>query len=333
MSFIYVVGFGDTGRVKVGYSNATPERRVEAHKRNARAFLECDRFDEWISDDHEEGIENEKALIAWCREKTGTEMGEYFNLPFSEVVDYAKSLPKTPAKEAEKPDGPGLFLKILFDRIEEFRKKADLYDDLAGLISEESIHSLLAAFNPNSIPMTEEGMKAPLDMEPAEIERLRKAQEEYGLGLSLLEMAAGNVMRDLHISLLRRQSEARVEGRKDLVLEIPSERIEETMTPLEYVLWSSWHSLHLLDHIGDAMFDDIENAAEILDSLKQTLVSEAENTLRKARQNVATYPDGSPVRVVRSESRVHRVAIRRPWESADPEKIFGPEKPNLKVAK
>lgn len=39
MSFIYVVGFGDTGRIKVGYSAARPERRVEAHKRGARAYL------------------------------------------------------------------------------------------------------------------------------------------------------------------------------------------------------------------------------------------------------------------------------------------------------
>lgn len=48
MSFIYVVGFGDTGRIKVGYSAARPERRVEAHKRGARAYLACDSFAEYL---------------------------------------------------------------------------------------------------------------------------------------------------------------------------------------------------------------------------------------------------------------------------------------------
>lgn len=331
MSYIYVVGFGDTGRVKVGYSNATPERRVEAHKRNARAFLECEHFEEWISDDHEEGIENEKSLIAWCRERTGTEVGEYFTLPFSEVVGYAKTLPFSPPRESEKTENNTPFLTSLFDHLEELRQKADLYDGLTELISEESVSTLLAVFNPNSRPMSEDGMNAPLNMEPAEIERLRQAQEEYGLGLSLPEMATGNVMRDLHISLLRLQSEARVGGRKDLLLEIPSERIEETMTPLEYVLWSSWHSIGLLDHVADAMFDDPGSAAEVVQSLKQALIGEAECTLRKVRQSVSTYPDGSQVRVIRSNKRVHHVKVRRPWESSDPDEIFGPAAPTLEV--
>ncbi len=70
MSYIYIVGFGDTGRVKVGYSAATPERRIEAHKRGARAYLECDDFAEWTSPNHQEGAENERALINKIRRAT-----------------------------------------------------------------------------------------------------------------------------------------------------------------------------------------------------------------------------------------------------------------------
>lgn len=334
MSYIYVVGFGDTGRVKVGYSGRSPERRVEAHKRGARAYLECTEFQEWISIDHEEGVENEKALIAWCRERTGTVTGEYFTLPYSEVLEYAQSLPMTPATDTvERPLITGEWQLKMAQALAQASADAARYSILERMLGKETLRPLIDLLD-SERPLPEPGFSiANADITPPEIDALRQHQAEYGLGLSLLDLTAGTAMTSIHTALLNRVHEIQEAGRHDLLDELPNHRIEEVLTPLEYVLWSSWYSLNLIEYIEDAIHNDPEGAEEVLDALKGSLIGQAENTLRKVRQSVDRYPDGSPVRVIREDARVYNYKVRLPWETADPDETFGPAEPALEVVR
>lgn len=210
MSYIYVVGFGDTGRVKVGYSNSNPERRVQAHKRGARAFLECDEFDEWISIDHKEGIENEKSLIAWCREKTGIDVGEYFTIPYAEVMEYAKSLKMTPNHPAEEPaHDHGLDFRV------ELGMGYAAHKALKESLGEDTVYALEFVLNPNyGLP---KGEVARDDLDPEIFLEVREILGSMGLGATYLDMVAGLAMLRIRANLLDRKRQAFESGRADLL--------------------------------------------------------------------------------------------------------------------
>lgn len=331
MSYIYVVGFGDTGRVKVGWSGRNPERRVEAHKRGARAYLECTKFEVWISIDHEEGVENEKALIEWCRERTGEATGEYFTLPFAEVLAFAQTLPMTavPPRTDPRAARDAVHDKWLAD----LTKHATAYRALCGMLGEDALLTLEFVLN-RHYPLPEHSAPIrPHSFSPEQLDQVQVSQQMKGLGMNRLDLAAGRVIAAIELALLERQEQARKKGRDDLLEPGETPRVEQTMTPLEYVLWASWRSIDALDYVGDAMFYDPESAAEVLDSLKTHLIREAEKTLRKVRQSVDRYPDGSPVRVIREDARVYNYKIRLPWETADPDETFGPAEPALEVVR
>lgn len=210
MSYIYIVGFGDTGRVKVGYSAATPERRIEAHKRGARAYLECDDFAEWTSPNHQEGAENERALIAWCRERSQTQVGEYFSLPFAEVLAYGQSLPMTVTSETpterNAADWGALTMELAHGNA--------AYRGLRELLGEDGVDILEFALNPNyplparSIPVG--------DVEPQLVADLVAEQASLGLGMSYLDIAAGIVINKIRRATVKRRIQARAAGRLDL---------------------------------------------------------------------------------------------------------------------
>lgn len=212
MSFIYVVGFGDTGRIKVGYSAARPERRVEAHKRGARAYLACDSFAEWVSPDHEEGAANERALIAWCRERSQTQVGEYFTLPYDEVLAYAQSLPMT-APEVPTSAPEGYIASMARQNMELGHSHAALLA-LKGLLGEECVHFLEFGLHPDyALPV---GPILTGEVDQDDVARVRKEQEGMGLGMSYLEIMAGVVINRIRVAVIERRCQAIEAGRLDL---------------------------------------------------------------------------------------------------------------------
>lgn len=94
---IYVVGFADL--VKVGRTQH-PERRVATHARMGRAFQRDGDIRVWTSARHYHYGRNERHLIDWCRSQDDV-AGEYFRLPFDDVVDFAQTLNFGPMTDAE----------------------------------------------------------------------------------------------------------------------------------------------------------------------------------------------------------------------------------------
>jgi hypothetical protein len=88
--FLYVIGFTGT-RIKVGRTNQ-PNARISSHIRAGRGILGIDPH-VWVSEPHENYKANERTLLSWCRERVQTtDRGEYFDLPFREVVQRAESI-------------------------------------------------------------------------------------------------------------------------------------------------------------------------------------------------------------------------------------------------
>lgn len=99
MSHIYVVEFGDSTLIKVGYTS-NPTKRLADHARQGRIFYgtECRT---WLSIDHPRASKNERRLIAWCADRDQSGDGEYFRLPFDSVVAFASSLDFSPLSDEE----------------------------------------------------------------------------------------------------------------------------------------------------------------------------------------------------------------------------------------
>lgn len=97
---LYVIEFGD-GTMKVGYSQ-NPRKRIEQHRHGAARFsIEVAR--KWVSDCHLEYVENERELIGYARQRGDVASGaEYFRgCEFSDLVEFASSLPSTRLSKAE----------------------------------------------------------------------------------------------------------------------------------------------------------------------------------------------------------------------------------------
>lgn len=212
MSYIYIVGFGDTGRIKVGYSAAKPEARVEAHKRGARAYLGCDEFTEWVSPDHKEGVDNERALIKWCRERSRTQVGEYFSLPYGEVLEYAQSLPMTTPNDAA-PAAPS-YAQSWGQVVAGLARGNATYPDLREVLGEDGVHILGVTLNPSyALPPFVDG---PIKIDAEAALRLEAEQHSLGLGMSYLDIVAGVIINKIRCAVLERQDQAFAAGRLDL---------------------------------------------------------------------------------------------------------------------
>lgn len=202
MSYIYVVAFGDTGRIKVGYSLSTPERRIEAHKRGARAFLAATEFQEWTSPDHAEGRDNERRLIEWCRSQDPDSglTGEYFNIPFVRAAEFARSLPMTPAdrREASNSGSDGKWLA-------EMSQGWAAHQAIKELLGEEGAYALEFILNPS--------YALPANFPPEQDDQV----EPIDPSLTQLDVMAAIVVMRIQTALASRKIQAREEGRLDLL--------------------------------------------------------------------------------------------------------------------
>jgi hypothetical protein len=90
MSHVYVIQFS-TGGVKVGQSRS-PDRRIEAHRDGGRAYG-TEVTATWVSPKHQNVDENERELIAFCRQHWSRVRAEYFPAADFELVsEFAKTL-------------------------------------------------------------------------------------------------------------------------------------------------------------------------------------------------------------------------------------------------
>ena len=216
MSYIYVIEFGDSGRIKVGYSLRNPEGRLAAHRRDARNLLGCEDCREWLSPDHEEGALNERALIAWCREHAGGFLGEYFFMDFDRVVAFACSLPMTPlAPPTSAPRAPG---SVYTDMAEDVADAISVRA-LRALIGAESLQMLEYELNPD-YPLPEIDPNRAEHWPEDAVAAIRSAQSELGMGTSRLELIAGIVITRIQIATERRLQQAIEAERDDLTRDI-----------------------------------------------------------------------------------------------------------------
>lgn len=100
MSAIYVIEL-TPGLVKVGCSTSV-DRRLAAHRRQARQLFGTEACREWTSPDHGDGWISERRLIAWCAAQQPVR-GEYFRLAFEDVVAFAESIPFTTSPPRHVP--------------------------------------------------------------------------------------------------------------------------------------------------------------------------------------------------------------------------------------
>jgi hypothetical protein len=93
--YLYAIEF-DTGVVKVGQT-VNPRRRLGEHAREAGAFGTVI-TDYWISEPHAHYLDNETALISFCRDRAPVVRREYFHgIPIDDAVDFALGLVKSTA--------------------------------------------------------------------------------------------------------------------------------------------------------------------------------------------------------------------------------------------
>ena len=209
MSYIYVIEFGDSGRIKVGYSQGNPQGRLAAHRRDARNLLGREDCREWVSPNHEEGVLNERALIAWCREKAGGFLGEYFTMDFDLAVSFAARLPMTPSLATPREGG-----SIHADMVEDVADAISLRA-IRSLLGAETLHMLEYELNPDyKLPQASPRHSA--SWPPESIAAIRRSQDKLGMGTSRLELIAGIVITRIQVATERRLRQAREANRDDL---------------------------------------------------------------------------------------------------------------------
>ncbi len=101
MGYVYVIQFS-TGGVKVGQSR-NPERRIADHRDGARAYG-SEVVATWISPEHQNVAENERKLIAFCRQHWSRVRAEYFPAAdFGLVAEHAETLTFEPRVSEPTP--------------------------------------------------------------------------------------------------------------------------------------------------------------------------------------------------------------------------------------